>query len=455
MKPVQRVVWSEGMFMSPQHLQQQDAYHEASLQARLQGITPHCWGVIGLELNGEALSAGQVQLDRFVGILPDGLPLQFERGESEAPAARPVEEFMAGSQRALDVYLGVPKERDGMEAYTTAEKRSASARYLLINRPVADQLAATSVVPVTFAQRNVRVLFGNEPRDDFECLKVAEVTRDSLGALKYSEAYVPPCLRMDASGFLIEGLRKLLRVMLAKQRELSDARRHRDATALEFTASDVTRFLQLHALNGAIPVLNHLADAGDTHPHLAYLALLQVTGELSTFAADSDPLALPKFQFIQLNATFGELFERAQALLRLVAIEQCVSVPLETRPGGMRVGKLEGERLSRCQQFILTVKSDLTEKQVAEQLPRLSKIASLNEIHRIVQAAASGVPLLPTFRPPPEVPVKPGVVYFSLGTDDGYWKNAVRDRTVALFLPQPFDTIQTQIELLGVPGTGS
>jgi type VI secretion system protein ImpJ len=89
---------------------------------------------------------------------------------------------------------------------------------------------------------------------------------------------------------------------------------------------------------------------------------------------------------------------------------------------------------------------------VAEQLPRLSKIASLSEISRIVQAAAPGVPLQATFRPPPEVSVRPGVVYFSLATQDGYWKNAMRDRAVALFLPQPFDPSRTKIELLGVPG---
>jgi type VI secretion system protein ImpJ len=65
------------------------------------------------------------------------------------------------------------------------------------------------------------------------------------------------------------------------------------------------------------------------------------------------------------------------------------------------------------------------------------------------------VPLQVTFRPPPEVPVRPGVVYFSLSTQDPYWRNVVRDKSVAIYLPQSLDPTRTQLELLGVPTGGS
>src|SRR5262249_9861111 len=168
MKLLQRVVWSEGMFMSPQHLQQQDAYHEALLEARLAALGAEHWGVVSLELDREALSAGQLQFQQFFGILPDGLPLKFERGHPEAPPARPVEEHLGQGKRALDVFLGVPKEREGLESYDNAETPSTIARFATATRQVPDLLAATSLVPVAFAQRNPRLRFGNEPRDGFE-----------------------------------------------------------------------------------------------------------------------------------------------------------------------------------------------------------------------------------------------------------------------------------------------
>ena len=43
MKPLQRIVWSEGMLMSPQHFQQQDAYHEGLLHERVADDTRALW----------------------------------------------------------------------------------------------------------------------------------------------------------------------------------------------------------------------------------------------------------------------------------------------------------------------------------------------------------------------------------------------------------------------------
>src|ERR1700687_2348353 len=205
MKALQRVVWSEGMFMSPQHLQQQDAYHEALLDARLRAFSTWNWGIAALERDTEALSAGQLQLREFFGILPDGVALQFRLGDPEAPPARPVDELVGKDRSTLEAFLGIPKEREGVKSY--ADPRNGAARYGLTTRPVPDLMSASSVLPVVFAQRNVRILLGTEPRDDFECLKIAEIKRDHLGALQLEPSFIPPCLRIAASPFLIEELR--------------------------------------------------------------------------------------------------------------------------------------------------------------------------------------------------------------------------------------------------------
>lgn len=451
MKSPQRVVWTEGMFMSPHHLQQLDIYHEALLDTRLGSLEPYPWGVVSIAFDMEALRAGQVQLSNFFGILPDGLPVSFQSGDPEAAAARPADGHFPPAQRVLDVYLGVPRERSGVESYGGGDKAGGSTRYIPATRPTSDLTSSTSVVPVAFAQRNVRLLFGTEQRDDFEAIKIAELERDKAGNLSLVESYIPPCLRIDASPYIVSELRTLLRLLVSKQRQLSSRRRHRDASALEFTASDVTLFLELNALNGIIPVVQHTLDAGNLRPQSLYLLLSQFAGQLCTFAVNADPSTFPAFQFINLRGTFEELFRRIGELMRAVALEQCLAVSLAAGPDRLYRGKLEDERLERCGQFLLTVRSDLPEKVVAEQLPKLSKMASWGDIQGLVQAAAPGVPLEVTYRPPPEVPVRPGVVYFTLSLQDGYWKNAMRDRTLALYLPQPFDVSTTSVELLAVP----
>jgi type VI secretion system protein ImpJ len=451
-RPLQRVVWKEGMFMSPQHLQAQDAYHELLLAGRLAALSPYPWGVLHVVVDQEALRAGQLQLLSFSGILPDGTPLAFDKGHPEAPPLRPLADQLRPGVKSVEVYLGVPKERDGLESYAQDGNRQSAARYLVQEQPVADRLSVGSIVPVAFAQRNTRLLFGNESRDDFEALQIAELTRDGLGASVLEQGFVPPSLRIDASPWLLEETRKCLQVMLGKQQQLADARKHRDASTVEFTPGDVKRFLQLHALDSAIPVLNHMAETGEVHPHALYLELLRAAGALSTFVVGADLLALPKFQYTRLGPTFADLFATLQQMLQTVERGGSLAIPLELRPSGVYIGKLDDERVARAGAFILAVKSEVSEQQVTDQLPRLSKIASTTEIARIVQAAAPGVPLQINHRPPNEVAVRPGVVYFNLATDDPYWKNALRDRAVAIYLPQPFDPSRTKIELLAIPG---
>ncbi|HEX2659791.1 MAG TPA: type VI secretion system baseplate subunit TssK, partial [Polyangia bacterium] len=55
MKPPQRVVWSEGMLVSPQHMQQQDLYHERLLDERVAALAPYRWGVVAAEIDAGGL----------------------------------------------------------------------------------------------------------------------------------------------------------------------------------------------------------------------------------------------------------------------------------------------------------------------------------------------------------------------------------------------------------------
>src|SRR5512141_390020 len=114
MKGLQRVVWSEGMLVSPQHMQQAALYHERVLDCRLSATPSLAWGITAVQIDAGALTADQVVVSRFAGVLPDGLPLDFKAGDPEAPAARPIGPNFPAALPALEIYLAVPKEREGV-----------------------------------------------------------------------------------------------------------------------------------------------------------------------------------------------------------------------------------------------------------------------------------------------------------------------------------------------------
>ncbi len=459
MKAPQRVVWAEGMLVSPQHFQQQDLYHEALLDERIAALTPYRWGVASVEVDQGALGADQFKFTRFVGILPDGLFAAFEGGDPECPKARPIGAHFPPTQAACDVYLCLPKERAGIPSVYAPQDTSgtdgstiaARARFRASARKVADLTGNAQDLTIAFAHRNTVVLFGDEARDDFDSIKIAEIVRDGSGALLVNEAFIPPALRIDASAFIMGGVRRLLALMVAKQRQLAGDRRQRDGASIEFNAADVTRFLQLSTVNSAIPVLTYAASNGEISPTHLYLLLVQVAGQLATFSPDVDPSKLPIFQHTNLRATFEELFARVTYLLRNTVRETYLTVPLDSSEG-LHVGHLDDERYLRAPHYVLSVSSDIPTDLLAQRLPGLCKIASRTQLPSIIRSAATpGVPIQVTHRPPQEIPIRAGITYFTLGAQGEYWRQIQEERTVAIYLPPPYGPDKVKIELLVVP----
>jgi type VI secretion system protein ImpJ len=455
MRAPPRPVWSEGMFMSPQHLQGLDRYHEGLLGTRLGSIAAHTWGSLCVDVDPAALGTGQFRVQRFDGVLPDGTPLSFEENDPQAPAPRSVAEHFPPNARTLEVYLAIPRERDGVATFAEDASQTRS-RYAIASRPIEDATLVGASISVNFAQPNIAILFGDESREDYESMMIAEVIRGASGQLELSQDYIPPCLKISASPYLVSGVRDVLTRMISKQRQLSEGRQERDSTSIEITAPDVTRMLQLLCLAGAIPPLKHLAETAEASPLSAYERLAGLAGQLTTFVPGADPSDLPKFAYTDLRSTFRELFARLDELLGGLAQEQYMVVPLELRGTNLHVAAFHDDRLLRACQLFLCVKSQIPEQDVMGQVPRLSKIASSVDIEGLMHATVSGLPLQLTHRPPPQIPIRPGNVYFALvPTNDRYWQSVLTDRTLAIYLPRPFDPSQTQLELLAVPMAGA
>lgn len=452
MKTPLRVVWSEGLLMSPQHLQQLDLYHEHLVGARLDSLEPINWGVVKADMDRRALESGQVRVAELRAVLPDGLVVNCSAGDPELPPSRAVEGHFPHTQNVLEVYIAVPRERDGVANYAAAP--GGRHRYVMTNRTVPDLTGESSGLEVSFAQRNLQILFGDEPKDDFETIKIAEVTRDASGALAVNDPYIPPVLQIEASPFILAGMRRILRLMSTRRRSLAEAQRERGDATVEYNAGDITRFLLLNAINSYLPVMNHLVDMPEVPPRVAFMWMITLGGQLATFSSEFDPANFPKFNYTDLRSTFEPLFARITELLQATVKEHFVSMLLDGREDGMYLGQLTDDRIIGCSKYLIGVRSSVNEQEVANTLPRLSKMASWGDINSILSAATPGAAVEVTYRPPPEIPVKAGVVYFLVSTDNNYWRNVVTDRQVAVYLPRPFDPQSTKIELMGIPRKG-
>jgi predicted component of type VI protein secretion system len=69
-----KVVWSEGLFLRPQHFQQSDRYFEKLVRSRVDALRPYAWGITDLTINRDLLGLGKIAVDEGRGIFEDGTP---------------------------------------------------------------------------------------------------------------------------------------------------------------------------------------------------------------------------------------------------------------------------------------------------------------------------------------------------------------------------------------------
>ena len=184
MKPLQRVIWSEGMLISPQHLQQLDRYHETLLEERVASVTPYSIGVFALEVDHTSLDEGLFVLRSLQAVLPRGTVIALEAGEPEMPKARTIAEHFPSTRDAIGVYVALQNEREGATAFTTDDDRRG--RYVRDHRTITDLVEGNQLV-VQFAQRNLKLVFDDEERADAEALKIAELRRARIALARLAE----------------------------------------------------------------------------------------------------------------------------------------------------------------------------------------------------------------------------------------------------------------------------
>jgi type VI secretion system protein ImpJ len=451
MRP-RKPLWIDGLFLEPHHLQRQDLYHERLLARRLGAVSPNDWGVIDLEIDQRAVQTGELRVARLEAILPDGTPLSVDEATGDLLPPRRFEGFgafggaAAQAHRPLDVYVALAQESDQIANVDLRNDPAATARYLRAQATVADLNSGTDERAVDWARHNLRILFGEERRERFDVLRIAQLVRASSGAIALREVFVPPVLHIGASDFVMNGFRRVLKAMIGKQQGLAASRRQRSATVVEFQAGDAAKFWLLHTLNGMLPAVAEVVDKPTTSAREAYGVLAQVIGQLCTFDVTGDPMAIPRFNYLELGDVFGPMFTMAFDLLDRVIAERYVQIPLEPREGVL-VGELRDASIFK-HAFYLAAGGGYSEAQLREHLPKLAKISSLQQIGMLLHSHVNGARLAVEHQPPGALPIKPGVVFFRLETAGDFWTQMVASGTIAIHAP--FDPNALKLALYAV-----
>ncbi|MDF3067015.1 MAG: impJ [Polyangiaceae bacterium] len=433
-------IWTEGLLVSQHHFQQQDRYLESLVHERVRAVSHYDWGVSELKIDERGFAAGQFRLSRFSAIWPDGVSVSC--GEGTGASAPEPRDLPTDGQR-VEVFIGLLADPEAGQVSLDGTGVRRFTRELVT---AVDSNTGGSPQEVEWARPNLRILFGNERRDGFATLRVAELVRQETGKFLVLDTRVPPTLTLAAAPFLETGVRRVLANMVARQHQLFSERQGRQSAGADVHASEVRRLMLLQALSGAIPELNHLLDTPRSHPEEAYLVLARLVGTLSCFSSDATAASLPKFNYLELGETFETLFATVLRLVSGHTERAYTEIPLEHRPDGMFIGRILEPRLL-SQEFFVSVKANMAEALLRERAPGVLKLAGWNHIYDVVKHARTGVKVAVEWSPSGALPLRSGVCFFRVAREGQYWEDIAKSGSVALYLPSDGDWAGAEVAL--------
>lgn len=433
MKLLSRVVWSEGMYLGPQHFQTQSRYFEDSIRFAIEHAWFEPWGFITCKLDRNSIQNGTVSLLSANGIFEDGLVFEMP-GCDSPPPERDVRELFTPLAESMQVLLAVPR-REQMQRNCDLDGVSATTRYRAIRRTVRDVNNGSDEKEVQFCQKNIRIIVESEVRDDLLTIPLARVKRDGAGHLMYDSSFIPPCTRLTASDWLMALLGQLIELFEEKRKVLLAPRNRLGKFQAGISQLEVSNFWFLHTINDGLALLRHLHASKRGHPEELFRELSRLAGVLCTFNIESDPNTLPVYDHRQLDRCFDTLGRHIREHLEILLPSNTVEIPIKQTLPNIYSGEVTDQRCLGRSRWILGVTSSAGEAQVLTKAPYLVKVCSSLYVGELVKRAMPGLSLVHLPVPPAALSPKVELQYFAISKAGPCWNHIVESRQVGLYVP--------------------
>ena len=442
-----KVLWGEGLFLRPQHFQQQDRYHEARLAEMAAALQPFCWGVRKLEIDADALKADILRVVELSLIFPDGeivrapgpdaLPLQVRLGE--LPPQLQTITFHAAlpslklhgencASRSATPADGVPAMRYGQREHDTD-----------------DLFGEAAPAPVAFLTRTVRLVPDLEALDAYDSLALVRLRRMAAGGFEIDTGFTPPSLSIEGAPGLHARLVRLMEKLLAKVHALHGHYREPGRRVIELRGGDVASFWLLHTVSSGYATLSHYLVQRELHPERLFHELLALAGGLMTFSRGARLEDLPAYAHQDPGPAFARLDAMLRELLDSVISSRYFAIALHSERPSYHLGALDSGRIDERTTLYLGVAADLPALQLAEIVPLRFKIGAPDDVDQSVLRAMPGVKLVHAAQLPAALPVRPDTHYFVLENRGALYDAMLKAQSISIYVPSGIPDLKLEL----------
>lgn len=434
-----KVIWTEGMFLQPQHFQQHDRYMLSQELQRSAAQQPYGWGFLSLSIDSAALNLGKFALNAAQGLMPDGVAFDIP-GQDAAPAALDVPPDV----RDELVVLALALQRPGVaESDAEGDAGSMPPRYMAAEVDVGDtNVTGERMAPLQIGRLHLRVMLARDALEGYATLALCRVVeRRADNKLVLDTAFIPPTLHSGGNEILASYLREL-HGLLHQRGEALAARLAQPGRA---GVGEISDFLLLEAINRHEPLLAQWRQTSILSPKEFYFGAVSLAGDLATFGERRRPADLPAYLHDDPARCFKPLMDSLRQSLSMVMEQTAIPIELQDRKYGIRVALIADVELQRSAQFVLAVAAQLPGDALRARFPTQVKIGTVERIRDLVNLQLPGVALRPLPVAPRQIPYHAGYNYFELETrGNEMWKQLENSGGLAMHIAGDFPGLELE-----------
>ncbi|MBI3897473.1 MAG: type VI secretion system baseplate subunit TssK [Gammaproteobacteria bacterium] len=436
-----KVVWSVGMFLQPQHFQQHDRYLERLLEGRTQPLTGHAWGFVKLEVDEAALALGKIQLSSARGIMPDGTPFDFP-AQDTPPTPLDIE---PDTKDEL-IVLALPMRRPGTEEIDAGgDDDSSLARFSVDETDVADantNSASGESTLIQVGQLRLTLLRQRDLTDAYCALGVVKISeRRADNQVALNKNYIPPVLHVGSDPTLASYLQEL-HGLLHQRGDVLAARMTEPGRG---GVAEIADFLLLQTVNRNELLFAHLSRHPLLHPERLYSNCLSLAGDLASFShAKRRPPEIAEYRHDALELSFTPLLAEIRYSLNVPMERSAFSIELLDRRYGVKVASINDTELLKSASFVLAVNAQLPAQALRTRFPTQVKIGPVERIRDLVNLQLPGITLRALPVAPRQIPYHADMNYFELERDGDLWKQIQRNGALAMHVNGEFPGLQME-----------
>jgi type VI secretion system protein ImpJ len=435
-----KTVWSEGMFLRPQHFQQHDRYLETLVRERCRGLQPYDWGIKKIKIDSRQLAMGKLALLECSGIFPDGTPFNLPEDDG---LPLPID-ILPDVQNNI-VYLSLPAQRPGAVEVDTDENLNNLARYHAAECEVRDANVATNATSaVMIAKLHTSLLLERQERAGHVCIGIARVIESRIDKnIILDECYIPPCVDCNAIPQLKGYINELYGLLHTRGEALAGWA----SEAGRGGVAEISDYLLLQLVNRVEPLFEHLQNLPCLHPESFYRIAIQLAGELSTFYKDAKrPINFAAYNHEDMHGTFKQVMDELRNLLRTLIDRNAIFISLvpSSKTSGLYGAKVPDPNLLKDAVFILAAKAQVSPEQLRSHFPTQVKIGPVEKIDPLINSALPGIKLHALPVAPRQIPYHAGFAYFELNKQSEFWKQMHTSGGFAIHIAGEFPGLELE-----------